>query len=134
MLLQLFGRFFDLLAGLWITQAADAVFVGLRSVEPQGAPPTFEILLALIVDALVVLSVAKLAIKISHRSRRAAGISFFLYLSDTLAFVFSFGVSVLSHSESIFLMWQALTLLVHAAGTVILFRAWRTLRTQSLSD
>jgi hypothetical protein len=133
LLLQLFSRFIDLLAGLWITQTTDAIFVGMRSVEPQGAPPTFEILLALIVDALIVLAVVALAVRISRGSRSATGISFFLYLADTVMFVFSFGASVLSHVRSIFLVWQALALLVHVAGTVILFRAWRTLRIQSLA-
>jgi hypothetical protein len=133
LLLQLFSRFIDLLAGLWITQATDAIFVGLRSVEPQGAFPAFEIMLALIVDALVVLAVMALAVKISRRSHSAAGISFFVYLADTGVFVFSFGVSVLSHVESILLVWQALTLLVHVAGTLILFRAWRTLRIHPLA-
>jgi hypothetical protein len=128
LLLQLFSRFTDLLAGLWITQATDAIFVGMRSVEPQGASPAIEIMLALVVDTLVALAILALAVKISRRSQSAAGISFFVYLADTGAFVFSFGVSLLSHVESILLVRQALTLLVHVAGTVILFRAWRTLR------
>jgi hypothetical protein len=132
LLLQLFLRFIDFLAGLGITQLIDAIFVGLRSVEPEGAPATFEILLALILDAVVVLIVVALAVKVSRRSRGAAAISFFVYMADTATFGFTFAASVWSHAKPMSIGWQALTLLVHITGTVILFRAWRTLRTRTL--
>jgi hypothetical protein len=131
LLLQLYSRFVNLLAGLWFTQATDAIFFGMRTVEPQGASPLFEILLALIVDALVVLLVVVLAVNISRRSRRAAATSFIIYLVDTAVFAVIFGSSVRSHVETIFLWEQALTFLAHVAGTVIIFRAWRALRPQS---
>jgi hypothetical protein len=131
LLLQLSSRFVDLLAGLWFTQATDAIFFGMRTVEPQGASPLFEILLALIVDALVVLLVVVLAVNISRRSRRAAATSLIIYVVDTAVFAVIFGSSVRSHVETIFLWEPALTFLAHVAGTVIIFRAWRALRTQS---
>jgi hypothetical protein len=128
LILQLLNHFVDLFAGLWLTQANDAVWMGLRSVEPQGAPPVFEILSALIVDALVVLIVVTFAVKISRGSRRVAGISFFVYLADTAVFAFFLEDSVRSHVATIFLGWQLLTFVAHVVGTVIIFRAWRVLR------
>jgi hypothetical protein len=128
LLLQLSLRFVDLLAGLWLTQASDAFFVGMRSIEPQGAPPDFEILAALIVDVLVVLIGVALGVKVSRGSRRAAGISFSIYAADTAVLAFIFADSVLSRVALIFLGWQALTLLVHIVGTAIIFGAWQTLR------
>jgi hypothetical protein len=131
LILQLFSRFVDLLAGLWFTQAIDAMFFGMRSVEPQGSPPTFEILLALIADVLVVLVVVILAVKLSRGSRRAAVNSLFLYAVDTGIFVFSFGESVRTRVEPVFLLWQGLTVLVHVGGTVMLYCAWNSLRLKS---
>ena len=129
LLLQLFSRFIDLLAGLSVTQVIDAYFLGMRFIEPPGAPPVFEIGIALIADVLIVLFVIILAVRISHRSRRAAAIAFFLYTLDTVAFAFSLGVSILSRDFRWWtLSWQALTVLVHVAGAVIIFRAWRALR------
>lgn len=125
LLLQLATRFIDLLLGLSFTQFIDAIFLGMRSVEPPGAPFWFEAIPALILDALFVLVVVMLAAKISRGSRRAAGASFFLYALDTAVFALSFGVSAGLRPH------QALTLLVHAAGAVIIFRAWRALRRES---
>lgn len=127
-LVQLFSRFIDLLAGLWITQAIDAFWVGMRSVEPPGVSPSFEIGAALVIDALIAVVVVSLARKISRESRRATMIAFFVYLADTAAFAVSFRASVRSHVPMVFLGWQALTILVHISGVVIIYRAWRSLR------
>jgi hypothetical protein len=126
-LVQLFSRFIDLLAGLWFTQASDALWVGMRSVEPPGVFPSFEIGAALVIDALVAALLVKLARKISRGSRPATLIGFSLYLTDTVAFGFSFRLSVRSHVPMTFLAWQALTIMVHIGGIVILYRALRGL-------
>jgi hypothetical protein len=130
-LVQLFSHFVDLLAGLWFTQASDALWVGMRSVEPPGVFPSFEIGAALVIDVLVAALLVKLARKISRGSRRATLISFFLYLADTVAFGLSFRVSVRARVAVNFLAWQALTIMVHIAGIVILYRALRSLRGKS---
>jgi len=131
LLLQLFSHFIDLLAGLWFTEASDALWVGMRSVEPPGVLPSFEIGAALVIDALIVLALLKLARKISNGSRVAAIISFCIYLADTAAFAYDLRVSVRSHVPVVFLARQALTILVHVAGVIILYRAWTTLRGKS---
>jgi hypothetical protein len=131
LLLQLFSHFVDLLAGLWFTQANDAAWFGMRSVEPPGSPPSFEIGAALLIDILVALLVVKLARKISRGSRPAMITAFFVYLADTAVFAYWFGVSAFSRIRPLSLIWQILTILVHVAGVVIIFRAWAALRGKS---
>jgi hypothetical protein len=131
LLLQLFSHFVDLLAGLWFTEASDALWVGMRSVEPPGVFPSFEIGAALVIDVLIVLVLLKLARKIANGSRTAAIISFCVYLADTAVFAYEFRVSVRSHVPVVSLAWQALTVLVHIAGVLIFYRAWMTLRGKS---
>ena len=130
-LLQLFSHFVNLLAGLWFTEASDALWVGMRSVEPPGVFPSFEIGAALVIDVLIVLVLLNLARKISNGSRTAAIITFCVYLADTAVFAYDFRVSVRSHAPVVSLAWQALTVLVHIAGVLILYRAWMTLRGKS---
>jgi hypothetical protein len=66
------------------------------------------------------LVLAKLARKMSNGSRTAAIISFCFYLADTAVFAYEFRVSVRSHVPVVSLAWQALTVLVHIAGVLIL--------------
>lgn len=71
LIVQLFSHFIDLLAGLWFTQASDALWVGMRSVEPPGVFPSFEIGAALVIDALIAALLVKLARKILQKSALA---------------------------------------------------------------
>jgi hypothetical protein len=130
-LLQLFSHFVDLFAGLWLTEANDALWVGMRSVEPPGVFPSFEIGAALVIDVLIVLVLLKLARKMSNGSRAAVIISLCVYLADTALFAYDVRVSVRSHVPVVSLAWQALTVLVHIVGILILYRAWMTLRGKS---
>jgi hypothetical protein len=134
LLIQLFSRFVDLLAGLFLTQMVDAFFVGMRSIEPPGAPPGFEAASALVLDFIIVSIFVILAVKVSRGSRRAAGIAFFFYSLDTFAFVVALGWSVWAGGKTWTLAWQALTVLVHLAGVVIIFRAWRATRGKLTSN
>jgi hypothetical protein len=131
LLLHVFSHFVDLFAGLWLTEANDALWVGMRSVEPPGVFPSFEIGAALFIDVLIVLALLMLARKISNGSRTAVTISFCVYLADTAIYGYGFQSSVRSHVPVVSLAWQALTVLVHIAGVLILYRAWMTLRGKS---
>jgi hypothetical protein len=131
LLLQVFSHFVDLLAGLWFTEANDALWVGMRSVEPPGVFPSFEIGAALFIDVLIVLALLILARKTSNGSRTAVIIGFCVYLADTAVFGYDFQFSVRSHVPAVSLAWQALTFLVHIAGVLILYRALMTLRGKS---
>jgi hypothetical protein len=131
LLLQLFTRFVDLLAGLSITQFLDAIFLGMRVNSQEAQSWWIEVLRPLILDGMVVVIVLTLAVRVGCGSRRAAAMSLVGYLIDTAIFAFTVAESVRSHTETIFIGWQALTFLVHVAGSVIIFRAWRALRKES---
>jgi hypothetical protein len=118
-----YSRFIDLFIGLSFTQFIDAIFVGMQ-LEPPGSPWWYTALPALVFDMPFVLVLLVLAVKVSHRRQRATRASFWLYAIDTLVIALSFAASIaIFHSPVRPLAWQSLTLIVHAVGLVILFRA-----------
>lgn len=118
-------RFIDLLIGLSFTQFIDAIFVGMQ-MEPAGAPWWYTALPAWTLDAPLVVLLLVLAVKASHGRHRATQVSFWLYVLDTLVVTLSFIASIaIFHAPFRALMWQSLTLIAHAIGLLILFRAQR---------
>jgi hypothetical protein len=81
-------RFIDLLIGLSFTQFIDAIFVGMQ-LEPPGAPWWYTALPGLVLDMPFVILWLVLAVKVSHRRRRATQFSFWLYAIDTFVGSFS---------------------------------------------
>jgi hypothetical protein len=121
-----YSRFIDLFAGLSFTQFIDAIFVGMQ-LEPPGTPWWFTALPALVLDMPFVLVLMVLAVKVSHRRHRATQVSFWLYAIDTLVIALSLAASTaMFHSAARQLAWRSATLIVHAVGMLILFRARRT--------
>jgi hypothetical protein len=121
-----YSRFIDLFIGLSFTQFIDAIFVGLQ-LEPPGAPWWYTALPALAFDMPFVLVSLVLAVKVLHGRKRATQVSFWLYAVDTLAITLSFAASIaIFHSPVRPLVWQSLTLIVHAVGLVVLSRARQT--------
>jgi len=123
LLLQTFSRFLGLPTGLTLTLVNDAIFVALRGVEPQALAS----LLGLIVDALVVCLFLILARKTFRNSRGAVAAGLAIYVIDTAVFLMFSAVGALGEIPLRDVLLQALTLVVHVVGCVLLFRGWRSL-------
>ena len=123
-LLQAFSRFLGLPTGLSLTIVNDAIFVGLRSAASESR---FVIILALIVDALVVCLFLILARKTFRKSRGAVAAGLIIYVIDTAVFLVFSAVTTLGEIPLRDALWQALTLVVHVLGCLLLFRGWRSL-------
>ena len=126
-----FGRFVDLIAGLSFTQLIDAVFVGM-ALEPKGAPWLWTALPALMFDVPLIILLLLLAVKTSHRRKRATQVSFWFYAIDTFVFLLMFAANLLLHGPPRALIFSGLTLAGHIVGLFVLFRAWRQVRYTSV--
>jgi hypothetical protein len=131
LILNKYHRFIDLLIGLSFTQYVDAAFLGL-GVEPDGSPDWYvDALPALIIDALFVLVLLVLALKVFRRSRTSVKIALWIYSADTLIFLFGFVTSIwvtvngTFHTSVMTIAQQGSTLVAHILGIFIMFHAVR---------
>jgi hypothetical protein len=118
-----YHRFIDLCIGLCFPPGINVFFV-----RKFVAAPRWQVVLpGLVLDALLVLAMLVLAVKVSRRRYRATQVAFWLYAIDSLFIAFGLAVLMLLVGLTIQeLAWPSLDLIVHAVGLLILSRALRT--------